>query len=82
MVKTNSVADIAALVPQEQEGKKYWTAWKALSVLGARVGNVSWSICLLPLKDEDVWPLWKMDANYYKKKKKDKAKEEKSEGFI
>ena len=59
---------------------KYWMARKALTVLGARLGEVGWMVRLLPLKDEDVRPLRDMEPELQKKTKKWKEKEKKQKG--
>ena len=63
---------------------KYWMAQKALTVLGARLGEVGWMVRLLPLKDEDVRPLSDMEPELQKKTKKwkEKEKKQKGEGYI
>ena len=63
---------------------KYWMAQKALTILGARLGEVRWMVRLLPLKDEDVRPLRDMELELQKKTKKwkEKEKKQKGEGYI
>ena len=63
---------------------KYRMARKALTVLGARLGEVGWMVRLLPLKDEDVRPLRDMEPELQKKtkKRKEKEKKQKGEGYI
>ena len=63
---------------------KYRMAQKALTILGARLGEVGWMVRLLPLKDKDVRPLRDMEPELQKKMKKwkEKEKKQKGEGYI
>ena len=60
---------------------KYQMARKALTILGARLGEVGWMVRLLPLKDEDVRPLRDMELEKTKKRK-EKEKKQKGKGYI
>ena len=45
-----------------------------------QVGDVGWMARLLPLNDEDVWPLRDLELDTQKKKKKKQTEKKKGEG--